>query len=507
MRERLSTWTGICCLSLGACATLPALQEATGSVPARDVVLRIKCELSDAFEAADHTTWLLNQDKFAWLKNWTAQVDLTLQVLDTATLSPGATITTPLHNGYNPAIGPSTLGGTSVPAIPQNLMVAAGVSLNGQAQRTETLSFAMSLAELERWRESEKTKEMCAISDNMDLEGRLGLKEWIAEALSPVARENEDIPEYLWAGYHPKPGNAGATPTPSTPEKTEPVARPGVLPCDPSKYDDNIGAATTALATASDLLNQANNAARDAQATAQAAKMKLDKFETAEKTFNEFKTKNKNFDAVLDPDIQNTEKKIADLFKSSEELHAAITKDLNDGKAQYDAFATAATRTAIQIPVASSIIQDAKRDYPSSSCEATKQASAALSSSKDALDSANRTNANAQAAEHDMSSLESYASEVERAVGTLQTVDPPIANIGQSVQFVLAYGGNISPTWTFVRFKGPNSPLFAAQGTRTHMLNITLGPIQAGTSKSPSPGVTNNQLYLLLNNLFPTVAR
>ena len=106
-----------------------------------------------------------------------------------------------------------------------------------------------------------------------------------------------------------------------------------------------------------------------------------------------------------------------------------------------------------------------------------------------------------------MSSLESYASEVERAVGTLQTVDPPIANIGRSVQFVLAYRGNIPPTWTFVRFKGPNSPLFAAQERRTHMLNITLGPIQAGTSKSPSPGVTNNQLYLLLNNLFPTVAR
>ena len=189
MRERLSTWTGICCLSLGACATLPALQEATGSVPARDVVLLIKCELSDAFEAADHTTWLLNQDRFAWLKNWTAQVDLTLQVLDTATLSPGATITTPLHNGYNPAIGPSTLGGTSVPAIPQNLMVAAGVSLNGQAQRTETLSFAMSLAELERWRESEKTKEMCAISDNMDLEGRLGLKEWIAKASTGCKRK------------------------------------------------------------------------------------------------------------------------------------------------------------------------------------------------------------------------------------------------------------------------------------------------------------------------------
>ena len=114
MRKRFMTWTGACCLSLGACATLPYLVEATGGIPARDVVLRIKCELSDAFEAADHETWLLNQEKFSWLKNWTAQVDLTLQVLNTATLSPGATVTTPLHNGYNPAIGPSSLGGTTI---------------------------------------------------------------------------------------------------------------------------------------------------------------------------------------------------------------------------------------------------------------------------------------------------------------------------------------------------------------------------------------------------------
>jgi hypothetical protein len=75
------------------------------------------------------------------------------------------------------------------------------------------------------------------------------------------------------------------------------------------------------------------------------------------------------------------------------------------------------------------------------------------------------------------------------------------------VQFVLAYGGNFTPTWTFVRFKGFNSPLFTATGTRTHILNITLGPVQQGTSNTPIPAVSLNQLYLLLNNILPTAAR
>ena len=212
---------------------------------------------------------------------------------------------------------------------------------------------------------------------------------------------------------------------------------------------------------------------------------------------------------VVHPDIfEAARNKDQLLFKKTAKNFAVpIRQDLKDGQAQYDAYAIVAARTSIQIPIATAIIGAAKPDYPSSACEARKQALAALSSAKDALDAANKSKSDAQAAEHDMNSLNLYAGEAERAVGTLQTVDPPISNIGQSVQFILAYGGNISPTWTFVRFKGPNSPLFAAAGTRTHMLNITLGPIQPGTTKSPSASVTTNQLYLLLNNLLPTVAR
>src|SRR5580704_12018288 len=182
----IRTWVivaGLACgLAVGACGTLPALDEATGGIPVYDIVLRTKCELSSAFED-DAGNWLPDKyKKFAWLQNWTAQTDLTLQVLDQATLAPGASFNQPLHNAYPTHVGPSSIStsgalGTTISGVSQSFAVAAGVSLNGQAQRTETLSFAFSVKELREWRGDPTTKLLCEDSDGMDLRGRLGLRE------------------------------------------------------------------------------------------------------------------------------------------------------------------------------------------------------------------------------------------------------------------------------------------------------------------------------------------
>jgi predicted nucleic acid-binding Zn-ribbon protein len=89
---------------------------------------------------------------------------------------------------------------------------------------------------------------------------------------------------------------------------------------------------------------------------------------------------------------------------------------------------------------------------------------------------------------------------------TFQSIDPPISTIGQSIQFVLNYSGNVTPTWTFVTFKGPNNELFSASGTRTHMLNITLGS-PTGSAGTTNAALAQNQLYLLLNNRLPGAVR
>jgi hypothetical protein len=75
------------------------------------------------------------------LRDWTAQADLSLQVVDTASIAPGATFTEPLPNGFGFAAGPSSFGGKTINAISQNFMVAAGANLGGQSQRIETMTF------------------------------------------------------------------------------------------------------------------------------------------------------------------------------------------------------------------------------------------------------------------------------------------------------------------------------------------------------------------------------
>ena len=189
-----------------SCSVMPSLEEATGGIPVSEIVLRIKCELSDAF--AGQTD--IDRSDMVWLQNWTAQIDLTLEILDSATFAPGASFMQPLHNGFSTAAGPSSIStagvpGTTLSAIPQSFAVAAGASVNGQASRIQTLGFGVSLAELKRWRNSNDTQQLCAISDNMDLRGHLELKEWVAQSLEPVLSE-----KLLYAGYHPKPQSAPA---------------------------------------------------------------------------------------------------------------------------------------------------------------------------------------------------------------------------------------------------------------------------------------------------------
>ncbi len=141
VRPISGTLISVMCLSgMSSCSTLPELDEATGGIPVYDIVTRIKCELSSAFVDEDGNWLPTTNPKFAWLKHWTTQSDLTLQILDTATFAPGASVSQPLRNGYSIASGPSSIStsgilGTSISAVTQSFAIAGGASLNGQAQR------------------------------------------------------------------------------------------------------------------------------------------------------------------------------------------------------------------------------------------------------------------------------------------------------------------------------------------------------------------------------------
>jgi mevalonate kinase len=130
--------------------------------------------------------------------------------------------------------------------------------------------------------------------------------------------------------------------------------------------------------------------------------------------------------------------------------------------------------------------------------EVERQVGLATASSDTAFADAYAAKANVEIADDHLKKLQTALETAQQF--TSKSIDPPIATIGQSIQFILAYGGNITPTWTFVRFKGPNNPLFSSSSTRTHTLNVTLGPVVPGTN-TPNSDVKTNQFYLQINSL------
>jgi hypothetical protein len=197
-----------------ACTKVPPLSHATnnfpgpGNVSTQDIVQRVKCELAEAFDdkIVDPRSPKQSADpKFQWLQNWTAAIDLTLSINEQGGITPSASYLLPLKNAYNAAVGPSTLGGTTIPATAQSFNLGIGATYNGQAVRTELLTFALSLKELKEWHSYQKCDR---IPDGFDLEGRVDLKSWVDEALRPV------VSDQLQSGNHvapqtQKPAGAG----------------------------------------------------------------------------------------------------------------------------------------------------------------------------------------------------------------------------------------------------------------------------------------------------------
>jgi hypothetical protein len=153
-------------------------------------------------------------------------------------------------------------------------------------------------------------------------------------------------------------------------------------------------------------------------------------------------------------------------------------------------------------------------NYTATNCDAArKERDKANEYKNEITKAADAAKNNADAAIDNYNQAVLLANDVNKSVAKLETIDPPIASIGQNVQFIVNYGGNVTPTWNFVRFKGPNSPLFGAQGMRTHILNISLGPTAPATTsgqkgsttlaRGSSTAVQQSQLNLLLTTLAP----
>jgi hypothetical protein len=392
---------------LSDCATVPPLNEATGSIPIHDIVQRVKCELADTFDERTEDPKLL------WLKSWTAKVDLTLAADNQGSITPVGAYIEPLK---------------TVSGVSQQFSFGAGGSVNGEAVRTEIISFSLSLEELKRWRSSQiraaqhefPAMDLCNPNNRLDLAGGLGLNEWIDSALSPIELSD------LQAGDHPAPGTTAKAST-TTPKKADHSQEAGT---------------TKELADAA--VTRAQNSAAAAQKSASAADQSYRKA---------FKS------ATGSP------------FRAIEE---------NYFKRKTDSFVTAAHDQATLAQT------DARR--AGEEAKGAKQLADTIAAGdesqgpKDILKKVQDAETASATLAQDAAAQAKAANQNATLVAT-RVPDPPIDSISHSVQFFVTATANIAPSWTLVRFHGPTGNLAGFSGIRTHTLNIALGPRGQGDAK------------------------
>jgi hypothetical protein len=470
----------LCTSAEAGCVETPPLSEATGStqsyITIRDVVNRVKCELSDAFDEK------ISQPDFLWLASWTAHTDLTLTINDNAGVSPSGSFTTYQQNAVNQAAGPSTFPPTVARGVVnQFFTVSVGAALSGQAIRTETLSFTIALNELKLWREHQDKIEadpnfppqmkLCNFGVASGVTGNLGLNEWVDSAFFPV------VGQQLQAGIH----SAGAA-------KAASPSAPQPAPAGPPKA----AAEKLTVGAALDQIKEWQATLSTLQAKTKSASAAIDRGKTsipkAKNTIKqEFKAK-EPYNSVLAPYLKQRYAQVSVFINQySKDLMTCqqLQKDLTSAELTalwlYDSLKDVTDQTLFVTAVSGLDLKAFGANYNKlddqiKSYEVDEHGQPSTIANGQFARAMNKCAQIVQAAQALPSKLP-------------QHVDPPIDSVLHSLTFVISYGANITPNWTLIQWKGPgqNGSLLSASGLRTHLLVISMGPRSGEPAIGPDP--------------------
>ncbi len=472
----------ICAGVLPGCMSAPPLSQASGTehtnIMIKDVVQRIKCELSDAFDKKTE------QRDFLWLASWTAHVDLTLQINDTAGIAPSSS-----HTDWRP----NAIQGKGLPSVQQFFVLSAGANVSGQATRTETVSFTLALDELKRWRKQidkmesaanyPLEKRICNFTPGSGVTGNLGLEEWVDSAFYPV--ETGD----LQAGIHPAAGGGKASATQGPKQGPGPSVSKGLSTekdnAEEIKNVKNWQAQLTALKSA---IAPSNKAITDAAT-------KIDQAKTQLKTEYEAA---KPYGPVMMPYLKDRYRRVGDLMQQ----YAQNVRTCEQYETDIDNASKMASTILASIKTAggeSTVLSDDMLKLYDNQLEPlmTKKIGIGIVNG-DVQNSAYVTGA-AKCAKT-LTAQATTASELPNVLP--KEPDPPIDSVLHNLNFVLTYGANVTPSWTLIQWKGPglNGPLASASGVRTHTLSIGLGPRTTQTAAS------GDALRLIMNQTIRSLA-
>ncbi len=472
----------LCAIALSGCVTTPPLERATGSsdspIMIKDVVQRVKCEISDAFDKKTE------EPQFFWLASWTAKVDLTLTINEQAGVSPSGSYTNFIKSAKN-----LDAQQVPIPLVSQFFTFGAAANLSGQATRTETVSFTLALDELKRWRRQidriendpsfPKEKRTCHRDGQIGAEGDLGLKEWVDSAFFPV--ESRD----LEAGIHPQPlsqkaGGGGGSPRTSGGAQ---VSDKAIVRYDYQSMEAQLAAWAAELQPRVDAMKKFDTVISDSAKTIKSSSASLDsKLRTLKQSAEQYRTvvasyiKGKflrfaEYQDAIRQYLENADQCVSRSTKYQSEVKNDMLDAAN--KLTADLKAEQAAKPGNDNPSAPLIerYKSLSDKIPSAAAYEKYLKMCADRLQKDAVES----------------------SLIPTAVP--DQLDPPIDSVLHSVQFVVAYGASISPNWTLIQWRGPtlNQSLAAANGIRTHNLAIALGP------RTGNANISQDALRLIQN--------
>jgi hypothetical protein len=480
----------VCASIEASCVTTPPLSQATGSAQSdimiRDVVQRVKCELSEAF---DEKT---SQPEFLWLASWTAHVDLTLTINDNAGISPSGSYTRFEHNAVNQAAGASAFPPTAARGVVnQFFTVSVGAALSGQAIRTETLSFTIALDELKLWRKYldrieadpnfPQEKKLCNFGLAAGVTGNLGLKEWVDSAFFPAELGQ------LQAGVH-------SAASPKAPSAS--VPQPGAVGPKAAAEGLTVGKALKQIKEWQNILATLAAETKPASAAIDEGKTSIPKAQ------NSIKQKIKDakpYEYVLAPYLKARYAQVSFLIDQYSKdlttclnIQSLLQKDITDADSEasrlYDSLKglTNLTQDVSSVTEKGFDLETFNKDYRALTDHIKNFESDDQGNHSDIIKKSQYA--------VNMSKCAKIVQEASDLPGKLpQQVDPPIDSVLHSLTFVISYGANVTPSWTLLQWKGPGqNPNFAsASGLRTHNLVISMGP------RSGTPAIGDDPLRLI----------
>jgi hypothetical protein len=400
----------------GACTQVPGLDVEAESVRIIDIVKRVKCDIYDAFteDTADGRRKLISdREGYKWLESWTAQVDLNLLVNNQSGLTPGVTIVDPLHQVAIPRVG----------TFSQSFTMGLGGGLNTTAARTETITFSLSVREIEAELRNPSHKswayQNCQFENGPGLRSELKLREWIASALAPADARRP----YLTVGHHRSPRSSSSSGAKNAGSKVQRGV--SALSIGPSVQEDN------------KLVSDAQRAIAVLMPKIRALKQGL----PGDKLNQEIDQTIKIVRAALQSIGNDSRLKgIREHLRVAEITLTWVVR-----------FSTLARRQDLPQNQVTRLIDQLATDIDEISTFTTTRE-----------------------IEEALKTLQEAKSDLEQVIANL---DPPIDSISHQVQFVLALSANASPQWSLVRFKGPspNNGLVGGSHSNTHTLTIVMG--------------------------------